>query len=174
MIPLQAGDSIQVDLTGTPGQPIPPSNFVLAGAGNINLPSLDTSIPAIGKSPNDLEKIIHDLYVPNIYTQISVTVTPGARYVYVSGEVNDKTPSGGKQLYTGKVTVLKAIAAAGGFTNFAAGKRVQLTRQDGTIFMEDCVKALKNPKLDLEVLPGDKIFVDKENLPEAWGHMFGH
>ena len=81
----------------------------------------------------------------NIFTHISVTVTPGPRYYYVTGAINQT--GRGKQLYTGKVTVLSAIGAAGGFNDFAARKRVQLTRQDGTIFIEDCMKALKNPKL---------------------------
>ena len=108
-------------------------------------PLLDTNITAIGKSPHELEDTIHDLYVPNIFTHISVTVTPGPRYYYVSGEINNIGRT--KQLYTGKVTVLGAIGAAGGFNDFAARKRVQLTRQDGTIYIVDCMKALKNPKL---------------------------
>jgi protein involved in polysaccharide export with SLBB domain len=169
-IPLQSGDQIEVDLTGTP-QPILPSMFALSGTGNISLPLLDTNVTAIGKSPHELEQIIHDLYVPKVFTHISVTVTPGTRYYYVSGAINQTGI--GKQPYTGKVTVLGAIGAAGGFNDFAARTRVQLTRQDGTIFLEDCDKALKNPKLlDLEVLPGDKIFVDKETLGEAMKHLW--
>jgi len=158
---LQKGDSIEVDLTGTP-MPILPSTFMLSGTGNISLPLLETNIPAIGKTPHELEKIIHDLYVPSFYAHISVTVIPGNRYYYVSGEVNQT--QNGKQLYTGKVTVLGAIGAAGGFNDYAAKTKVQLTRQDGTILIEDCKKALTDPKLDLEVLPGDKIFVPKQTL----------
>jgi len=92
----------------------------------------------------------------------------------VSGEINDKTGNAGHLPYTGKTTLLGAISAAGGFTDFAAKKRVQLTRQDGTILFEDCVKALKNPKLDLEVFPGDKITVDKERISEVLPHILGH
>jgi protein involved in polysaccharide export with SLBB domain len=166
MIPFQRGDQIQVDFKGTAGLPIEPLLSVLSEKGNINLPYLETNITAIGKTPHELEQLIHDLYVPRMFTRISVTVTPGPRFYYVSGEVN--VPGAAKQPYTGKVTVLGAIASAGGFNGFAARKRVQLTRQDGAIFYENCNKALKNPKLDLEVLPGDKIFVDKETLWEAW------
>jgi len=165
-IPFQRGDTLQVDLQGTPTAMQQLPSMTLSGDGKINLPLLDTSVPAIGKSPHELEDIIRALYVPRFFHTISVTVTPGPRYYYVSGEVNDK--SLGKQLYTGKVTVLGAIGAVGGFNDFAARNRVQLTRQDGTILMEDCNKALKNPKqLDLEVLPGDKIFVDKQKAGEA-------
>jgi len=127
---------------------------------------LETNIVAIGKSPHDLEQIIKGLYLTEgKFTHISVTVTPGPRYFYVSGAINAN--SIGKQLYTGRVTVLGAIGAAGGFNDFAARKRVQLTRQDGKIYIVDCKKALKDPKLDLEVLPGDKIYVDKQTPWEA-------
>jgi len=166
MIPLQNGDSITVDLQ--PGTPTPPAplQMTLNGPGNINLPLLETSIPAIGKSPHELEQLIHDLYVPKIYAHISVTVTPGPRYYYVSGEVIH--PENGKQLYTGRATVLSAIYTCGGFNDFAARTKVQLTRQDGTILIEDCKKSLKNPKLlDLEVLPGDRIFVPKQSLKDV-------
>jgi protein involved in polysaccharide export with SLBB domain len=169
LIPLQIGDSLTVYLTGTPGQAIPPSEFVLSGAGHINLPLLDTNIPAIGKSPHELEQIIHDLYVPKYFTTISVTVTPGPRFFYVSGAING-AGVGGKQLYTGYVTVLRAIATAGGFNDYAAQRRVQLTRQDGKIYYINCKKALKDPSLDLEVLPGDKIYVD---IKTFWETMFG-
>jgi len=167
-IPLQRGDTVTVDLQGTPTPmpQLPP--MTLSGEGKINLPLLDTSVLAIGKSPHELEDIIRALYVPRMFTTISVTVTPGLRYFYVSGEVNDKSLTGAKQIYTGKVTVLGAIGAAGGFTDFAARNRVQLTRQDGKIFFENCNKALKNPKLDLEVMPGDRIFVDKQTAGEAF------
>jgi protein involved in polysaccharide export with SLBB domain len=170
-IPLQIGDTVTVDLTGTPGPTIPQSIFVLSGAGTISLPILETNIPAIGKTPHELEQIIHDLYVPGQFTHINVVVTPGVRYFVVSGAINNTGI--GKQPYTGKMTVLRAIGAAGGFNPFAARKRVQLTRQDGTILIENCTKALKNPTLDLEVLPGDKIFVDQENFWEALSHLFG-
>jgi protein involved in polysaccharide export with SLBB domain len=164
-IPLQSGDSIEVDLTGTP-ETIPPSTSLLSGAGTISLPHLPTNVVAIGRTPHQLESDIHDLYINDgIYTSINVTVTPGPRYYYVGGEVNQTGNS--KQLYTGRVTVLSAITAAGGFNNFAARTRVQLTRQDGKIFLLNCKKALKDPSLDLEVFPGDRVFVDKQTPLEA-------
>ena len=35
--------------------------------------------------------------------------------------------------------------------------------------MVNCNKALKDPKLDLEVFPGDKIYVDQETFWETFG-----
>jgi protein involved in polysaccharide export with SLBB domain len=149
---------------------MPQAAFTLSGAGTINLSLLDTNITAIGKSPHELEQIIKDLYVPKVFATIAVTVTPGPRYFYVSGCVNNP----GKQLYTSTVTILGAVAAAGDFNDYAARRRVQLTRQDGKIYFVDCIKARKDPtKLDQEVIPGDKIYADKENFWEAFAHIFG-
>ena len=164
-IPLQSGDEIIVNLTGTP-ETIPPADSILSGIGTISLPHLPTNVVAIGKTPHQLESDIHDLYINDgIYTSINVTVTPGLRYYYVGGEVNQT--GSGKQPYVGRVTVLSAIAAAGSFNSFAARTRVQLTRQNGKILIENCKKALKDPSLDLEVFPGDRIFVDKQTPWEA-------
>jgi protein involved in polysaccharide export with SLBB domain len=163
-IVLQTGDGIEVDLTGTPTT-IAPTITTLNGAGTISLPSI-TNIVAVGKTPHQVEDEINAAYVPRIYPHISVTVTPGNRYYTVSGQISQ--PGLGKQLYTGHVTLLGAIGAAGGFTDFAARKRVQLTGQDGKIYIIDCKKALKDPKLDIEVLPGDKIFVDQKTPGEAF------
>jgi polysaccharide export outer membrane protein len=162
---LQNGDGIEVDLTGTPA-PIQPLITTLNGAGTISLPSI-TNIVAVGKTPHQLEQEIHDAYVPKIYLHISPTVTPGNRYYTVSGQINQ--PGQSKQLYTGYTTLLRAIGAAGGFTDFAARKRVQLTGQDGKTYVIDCKKAQnKDTKLDIEVLPGDKIFVDQKTFWEAF------
>jgi protein involved in polysaccharide export with SLBB domain len=71
-----------------------------------------------------------------------------------------KTPS--RQTYISRITVLKAIASAGGFTDFANKKKVKLTRVDGRIQTVNCVKALDKPSLDPEVYPGDKIHVPRK------------
>jgi polysaccharide export outer membrane protein len=55
-------------------------------------------------------------------------VVPVAEVVYVQGEV--KAPSSIK--FTNDLTILKALAQAGGFTPLAAGSRVNLIRGEGT------------------------------------------
>ena len=59
----------------------------------------------------------------------------------MNGEV--RAPS--RQIYNSRITVLKAIASAGGFTDFANKKKVRLTRVDGRTQTVNCVKALDNP-----------------------------
>jgi polysaccharide biosynthesis/export protein len=54
-------------------------------------------------------------------------VVPNADYIYIHGEV--KTP--GQVKFTRDLTIVTAIAAAGGFTPLAAPKRVNILRGDG-------------------------------------------
>jgi protein involved in polysaccharide export with SLBB domain len=164
--PLQIGESIQVELTGTP-QIIPPLNLTISEKGTITLPLISKPITAVGLTARELEAIIQSNYVPNIYKEVNVTVTIGSRYYYISGEINQT--ANGKQLYTGHVTILGAISAAGGFNDFAATRRVKLTALDGTTYTENCVKARENAKFDMTVLPNDQIFVPKEGLPDIFG-----
>ena len=88
------------------------------------------------------------------------------RWYYVSGEV--RTPN--RCLYNGQITLLRAIAAAGDFTDFADKKSVKLTSEDGRSKIVDCVKAQDDPSLDPEVRPGDIIFV-KRGLESGSGAM---
>jgi protein involved in polysaccharide export with SLBB domain len=100
-------------------------------------------------------------YVPEYYTHLNVTVTPTARYFYVEGEVN-AGGGGGRIMYSGPITVTRAITSAGDFNAFANRKKVKLFRVNATSAITvNCIKALENPKLDLPVYPGDKIVVKR-------------
>jgi polysaccharide export outer membrane protein len=93
---------------------------------------------------------------------VNLTVTvkqqESTRFYSVGGEVR----SPGRQVYISRLTVIKAIQSAGDFTDFAKKNKVQLTRVDGRSFIVDVTRALKNPKLDLEVYPGDTIHVERK------------
>jgi protein involved in polysaccharide export with SLBB domain len=135
---LRVGDSLTIIFTDTPVT-IPNFDEKIREDGTIKL-TLDKTFKAAGKTPGDLEKEIRACYVPNYY---------------VNGEV--KSPN--RQIYAGRITVLKAIASVGGFTDFANKKKVRLTRVDGRTQVVNCIKALDNPSLDPEVYPGDTIHV---------------
>jgi polysaccharide export outer membrane protein len=126
--------------------------------GTITL-TLNQTFKADGKTPGDLEREIRTRYVPTVFKYLTVTVKQegSTLWYYVDGEV--KAPN--RQLYNTRITVLKAIASASGFTDFANKKKVKLTRADGRTQIVNCVKARDNPSLDLEVYPGDKIFVPR-------------
>jgi len=154
---LRVGDSLTVTFIDTPNV-IPPFQEKIKEDGTITL-TLNQSFRADGKTRGDLEKEIRARYVPDYFKYLTVTVTPdvSTRWYYLDGEV--KTPS--RQIYNSRTTVLKAIASAGGFTDFANKKKVKLTRVDGRTQTVNCVKALDKPSLDPEVYPGDKIHVPR-------------
>src|ERR1039458_5302280 len=97
------------------------------------------SVQAAGKTAGELEDAIHNLYVPAIYTHLSVTVrTTSDRVYFVRGEV--KSP--GRLIYVGQITVTKAITSSGDFNDFADHKKVLLIRASGQRFKLNADKIL--------------------------------
>jgi polysaccharide export outer membrane protein len=88
---------------------------------------------------------------------LTAIVRTEERTFIVDGEVRQP----GQKPYTGEVTVLRAIGTAGGFTEFANRKKVQLRRQNGQRFIVNYNKAIEKPELDLPVYPNDHIIVTK-------------
>ena len=110
-----------------------------------------------------MEKEIHDAYVPKYFRALTVMVQrqQASQFYYVGGEV--KLPN--RQVYIdSSLTVLGAIRSCGDFTDFANKKKVELTRPDGSRFIINCIKAQTNPKLDMEVFPGDRIWVPRRRF----------
>jgi protein involved in polysaccharide export with SLBB domain len=154
--PLTVGDTVIVTLTGIPDSPLPQEKPI-NDDGTITLPAIGR-IQAAGKTPGELETSIHDAYVPAIYTHLDVTVkTSSDRVYYVRGEV--KVP--GREVYTGPITVTKAITSAGDFNDFANRKRVYLIRSDGQRFKLNCDDILNGEAPDPPVFPGDQIEVKR-------------
>jgi len=153
--PLQIGDRIRVELSGTADTPESKEQDINAD-GSINLTRIGF-VAASGKSASQLEKEIQAKYVPDWYPQITVTVTPVARYFFVLGQVVNS----GRILYTGPITVLGAIGAAGDFTPFADKAHVKVIRADGSIETINCKRAITHPELDVPIYPHDKIQVGR-------------
>lgn len=150
---LAKGDMVKVAFSGL-SDTIPPHEERIKEDGTITLPRID-AVKAEGKTTGELQREIHDKYVPDYYKRLTVTVSSDLQVYYVQGQV--RTP--GRQQYIGTTTVLKAVASAGDFTDFADRKRVVLTRADGKRLVVDCNKAAKDSTFDLPVFPGDKIEV---------------
>jgi protein involved in polysaccharide export with SLBB domain len=155
--PLRVGDRIKVELSGIPDT-MQPIEQDIKEDGSINLPYVGRIIAA-GKSPSKLEQEVTTNYVPRYFTHITVTVTPMARFFYVGGQVNNT--AGGRILYSGPITVMGAIQAAGDFTPFANKRNVQITRSNGTIEHVNCIQAIKHPEKDVQIYPGDRIWVGR-------------
>jgi protein involved in polysaccharide export with SLBB domain len=155
---LREGDSLIIifsDLNPAP----PPFEERINDQGNITL-LYNQTFHAAGKNRGELEKEIRERYVPKYYKYMTPNVKPQERFYFVDGEV--KVPA--RQLYVNRMTVTKAIGSCGDFTDFANKKKVRLTRGDGRILIVNCVKALSDPSLDLEVFPNDKIHVPRKIL----------
>jgi polysaccharide export outer membrane protein len=153
----RVGDSLTVTFTDTL-MVIPPFEDKIKEDGTITL-TLNQTFKADGKTRGNLEKEIRARYVPDYFKYMTVTVKQqeSTRWYYMNGEV--RSPA--RQIYNSRITVLKAIASSGGFTDFANKKKVKLTRVDGRTQTVNCVKALDNPALDPEVYPGDTIHVPR-------------
>ncbi len=154
---IRKGDSLVITFSDLPIATLPEEQRVKED-GTINLMQNQTFHVA-GKTRGDLEKEIRARYVPDYFRNMTVSVRQQkeTQFYFVDGEV--RLPN--RQIYISRTTVLKAIASAGGFTDFAKKNKVKLTRMDGRIYSINCKKAQVDPRLDLEVFPGDKIVVPR-------------
>jgi len=153
---LVIGDTVTVTFAGlAPEDLIPPQEKPIKEDGTISLPDIGR-VQAAGKTPGELEDMIHNLYVPAIYKHLNVTVKITSDRVYfVRGEVHQP----GRLVYVGPITVTKAITSAGDFSDFANHKNVVLIRANGQHFKLNCDKILDGEMPDPPVFPGDQIQV---------------
>lgn len=110
-------------------EPTLSGDFVLDPSGNVSLPLVGT-VPAAGVTAKVLEQRIAAKLVQGSLLrdpQVSVEVLT-FRPFYVLGEVRQP----GEFAYTPGVTVLSAIARAGGYDYRARENRVLLVRQEGS------------------------------------------
>jgi protein involved in polysaccharide export with SLBB domain len=149
------GDTVIVSLSGLPTL-IEPHQEPIKEDGTITMPDIG-HVQAAGKTAGELQNEIYNLYVPKLYRHLTVTINPGERVYYVTGEV--KQP--GRQLYAGQMTVTKAITTAGDFTDFANHKKVLLTRANGQRIKVNCDKVQAGKAEDPPVYPNDQIQVPR-------------
>lgn len=152
---LQAGDPVVIHLRGIYPQDQEVED-IIDDNGNITLPFLG-DIMARGKSTSEVEADIRDRYISGgYYRNITVSVVMPQRTYFIRGEV--RAP--GRFPVVGGLTMLQAIAAAGGYTEFANTRRVNLIRGGRTIpyNMRDVER---NPELDIRLESGDVIVVER-------------
>ena len=156
---LRINDLVQIFFSGNPSAP-KDFNERIKEDGTISPPMITTPedgpVKAEGKTVGELQKILQERY-NKYFRSLTVTVLTESRYFYVDGEV--RSPS--RQSYSGAITVTKAIAAAGGFTDFAKRSKVHLIRANGEKHTINYDKALRKAELDLPIHPGDQIVVPR-------------
>jgi protein involved in polysaccharide export with SLBB domain len=149
------GDKITIDFLDNPSMP---QNWqqTVREDGMITLP-LNQTVLAAGKRKGDLEKEIHALYVPKLLRRLTVNLRAEERTYFVRGEV--KSP--GQRPHTGSITALKAVGAAGDFTDFANRRKIEVIRANGEKLTVNGREALKDPSKDVPVYPGDIVYVHR-------------
>jgi len=110
--------------------------------------------------PINIQEIMRGNMAQNVRLQPGDTVVlPNAATVYVQGEV--KTP--GQVKFVKDLTVMTAIAAAGGFTPMASPRRVTVTRGEGSkkeTFRVNVNDIMSDPESkDLLLKPNDIVIV---------------
>jgi polysaccharide export outer membrane protein len=155
--PLRPGDTFEIRLSGMAADDAAPFNgsYTIDDQGMINLP-LVRQIKVAGLLPGQIQEAIQNrLMSEKIFTHPTVTIQNNApRLVNVMGEV--KSPQ--RVNFTSDMTLMTAINACGGFSDFADKKRILLTR-DGKTIQYSAPEIAKNPASDPKVLPGDQINV---------------
>jgi len=153
---LRVGDPLSIAFADVPPLVMQEQRLRIPDSGIITLP-YNVHVQAAGKTISQLEKDIRDAYVPSLFVQLTAIARTEERAFYVDGEVRQP----GRQIYAGQMTVMRAIGTAGGFTDFANRKKVELRRENGQKFLVNYNKALEDPALDLPVYPNDHIIVKK-------------
>ena len=157
---MSIGDPLTIAFSDVPPHQFPPQMQLKVGSdGTITLP-FHVVIHALGKTPTELQRDIRSAYVPTLFVNLTAVVTAENRYYFVGGEVK----AASRQVYTGsQITVLRAIDTAGGFSEFANRKKIEVSRAAGgkSEWVNE-EKARKDPKLDLPIFPNDKITVHKK------------
>jgi polysaccharide export outer membrane protein len=155
---LKAGDPVVVYLRGIPGAAGGEQQLedIIDENGSISLPYVG-AIDAGGKTSTELEQAIQKTYIDQqIYKYITVNVVVPSRSYYARGEIRQP----GRYPLLARVTVVQAIAAAGGFTEFANHSKVEILRGNQRIRV-DVAELEKHPERDRELESGDVIIVQR-------------
>jgi protein involved in polysaccharide export with SLBB domain len=151
---IKVGDKLSIKIRDIPAE----LEFeqTVSEAGKITIPyNIDLSAAGIKRS--DLETAIYNSLVPKYYRRATIVVTAEERVIYVDGEVNQR----GRVAYSGNMTALTAVSAAGGFTDFANKAKIVVTRVDGKKLTVNGKRAMKDSSVDQPVYPGDQIRVER-------------
>lgn len=148
-------DPLFVSLLGIPDEK--QIQTVVDEYGQIKLPYIKKPVQASGLSISELERKIQDSYIEGgIYRNVTVNIQTSAKSYFMEGEVNQPT----EYPLDRPITLLQAIAAAGGYTDFADKSDITITRSGKNIEV-NTKKIERNPELDIPLEAGDRIKVDR-------------
>lgn len=152
---LRPMDTLEISLLGIPSEKQIQS--VIDEQGKITMPYIDEPVQAAGLTTSELERKIQNIYTEGqIYRNITVNILTSAKTYYMEGEV--RRPQ--EYPLSRRITLLQAIAAAGGYTEYANPKNVEITR-NGKVFPVNAKQLEKRPDWDISVEAGDRIKVNR-------------
>jgi polysaccharide export outer membrane protein len=142
---LGTGDKVSIKVFGEEELS---AEFTLSDAGTISYPFLG-EINVLDKTTGELSslltRMLGDGYIVNPSINVEVI---SYREFYINGEIENP----GAYPYQPGLTLQKAVAMAGGYTERASSSKMYVTRDDGSR------SKIKN---NHEVLPGDVITIDE-------------
>jgi polysaccharide export outer membrane protein len=158
-VALRTGDSLTIRIGGVPVDEINQISgiYTVDGKGDINMPYIG-KIHAGGLKQADVQQSIETAYKSGgIYTTPVITISVQFdRLVDVEGDV--RVPQ--RVHYTPDLTLLGAIAATGGLTDYADQTKVEILR-NGTRTLVNIKKVRQNQVPDPTLQPGDKVSVPR-------------
>ena len=151
---LQRGDKVTIHLRGIPHGEILPEE--IDELGEVTLPHVGT-VRIVDLSSGEAESRIEQTYKEmQIYKSINVIVMADTYEYFVRGEVRRQ----GRFPLTGPLTLMQAIATAGGYTEYARETRIRITR-DGKRALYNGPRITKLKDEDPYIKAGDIIVVDR-------------
>lgn len=155
---LKVGDGIQIYLRGIPGAEV--IEDIIDERGMVTLPLIN-EVQSAGLTASELERNVRQIYQDqDIYRNITVNVVVPTRFYFIQGEV--RAP--GRFQIMSATRVSQAIAASGGYTEYASGK--VLVKRQGKI-----VKEIRNARR-LERAPEDDLLLEPDDVIEVLRSWF--
>lgn len=118
-------------------------------------------VEVAGLTKRELEEKLEQLYDPDYFKNLVITVEVRMQSYEVMGDV--RMP--GTREFSGGISIVSAIARAGGFSDYGDERNVVVIRQDGSRHIVDC-RAILTGKggTDFLIQPGDMIWVQRKGI----------
>jgi protein involved in polysaccharide export with SLBB domain len=153
---LRENDLFELRMAGMPAEDAAQfsgSAYTVGSDGTVSILYVG-KIRAAGRTPGELERAIEQELINKKMFQwpnATINIATSQRYVTVGGSV--RVPS--RMPWSADLTMLSALMAAGGASDFA-GDKVSLNR-GGKVTGYSWKKLKKNPTQDPKLLPGDQV-----------------
>lgn len=148
-------DPLMITLLGIPKETV--IETTVDEYGQITLPYISDPIEVVGLSTSALEREIQRIYTEGeIYRNITVNIQTTAKTYFMEGEIARPM----EYNLNRRITLLQAIAAASGYTEYADKKDITIIRR-GEIIKVNAKEIEKHPEMDIQIEAGDRIKVDR-------------